>query len=388
MPITTPSILSFLWSVPHGMPTFYSSHHVCVGPGLLILGGASGFTLGASSVVFDDATGEPLSFDTAVGVTAAGGTTMLGMWHYPADSAVVIFGMRDSGTAANVRVYGFKVTYDLAGNLTAGPVATWSPNTAVPIVAVGHDDVDHHRLMAMDPVSCKTVEVDLSGGSVGTTSTPSLNSIFGGSLNQTQILLPLVGYGPQAAMLCSVYNSGSGATTAQTYLALYSGSNPPTSSLKTTSRMTGSSDWVVVGNTTGTVVHASFAFATADYLLVDPGGTFVSSPPPLAGYIWSIDGKSPHLNNGCIDSHNDENRDYLTSGANLRRRVRQWNPATGAEVYAWQYGTAAASNFPWTGRLVRRGEFWWNHNEPDFQVWGGDYPQLDGGWHIDRVHFA
>src|SRR5688572_17544845 len=116
-PSQTPAPLSLLWFGAHGMSPFFRQAFIDAEPGLLICAGSSGFAMGVTSVQFDDATGEPLVFETNSAISLATEPTFLGVWHFPAEQCVVIAGYKTTATAGDTRVWARRVYYDSAGNL-------------------------------------------------------------------------------------------------------------------------------------------------------------------------------------------------------------------------------------------------------------------------------
>lgn len=382
MPLSqTPSILSLVWTSAHGLSPFYAEAQwtIVAQPGVLVTCGASGFAMGASSVLFDDVTGEPLAFQSSTSVTAAGAITMIGVWHYPAESCVVLAGVRNSSTASDVRVYAQRVYYDSSGNLTPDPLVTHSPSgLANGTWSAGPASSSTMHVMGQNTATViRTATFDLAAGSVTTSGSPTVNSVFGGSLDRVSASTALYGLHGGAALLTTAYQNAAGAGTATTWVMLYTGSTP-TATQVSASRMTATGDNVMID--TRTFATGISGLAASAYIVSNSAITAQAVPTDV--FVNSTSQRQPQVSQdpGYLDSHNNENRDYLASALNLRRRVRMWNPDTGAEMYAWQYGTTtAASLFPLTGRLVARGEFWFNLNGANFQVWQGDFPTFGRG---------
>lgn len=370
-PTQTPAPLTHIWGPTHGISPFYSAASICAAPGLLLLVGVSGLTLGVTSVVFDDATGEPLAFETNTAISPGTGPAFLNWWHFPDEMCVVLAGYKVTSVDADARVWARRVYYDLAGNLTTpDPLTTWSPGEATGAMAVGVVDSSTVNVMHLESTRCRTTQMDLAAGTVGTVNTYTINSIFGGTIDRTSIALRLTGPHPEAAFVVAAYNNAAGITTAQTYIIRSTGPQP-TSTLVSTTRLTGGDVGVPEGDRSymsllGTLVNR----------LVDPSGLFQAVDPPTANFIYLYSQKSPRTGTGNLDSHNREDLTYGTvSGTNDKHRVREWDADTGAEVFAWEFpGSIGSVPIAPSGRMVKRGEFWFIHQTTVFNVYGGDYP--------------
>lgn len=372
-PTQTPAVLTTIWSVTHGLSTFYQGEQILAEDGLLLLAADSGFTIGVTSVVFDDDTGEPLAFQSLAAISPGSAPGFLGVWHFPAESCLVVVGYEAAGLASATRLWARRVYYDSAGNLsTPDPLTTWSPNLTAADVpcAIGCASSSSLNAIWFSTTSCKTTTMDLAAGTVGTVNTHTLSSIFGGSIDRVQLVHPLIGDHTDAAVLCTAYQNAAGVTTAQTYVVRWTGGTPTAavvSSSRATSMGTGPPDQdrtlMDVGGLGG-----------GPRRLTAPGGTFVDVQEPTANFIFSTTNRTTRAIPGHYDSHNREDLTYGTvSGSNDKRRVREWLADTGAEVFAWEYPNSIG-NHPYTGRLVKRGQFWFTRSTTTFSVHEGAFP--------------
>lgn len=372
-PTQTPAPLTTIWSVSHGLGTFYQGEQILADDGLLLMAAEAGFSVGLTSVVFDDDTGEPLAFQSNAAISLATAPSFLGVWHFPLESCVVVAGYK-VGTAADARLWARRVYYDTAGNFTTpDPLTTWSPSlTAAGVpVAVGCASSSSLNAIWFSTSSCKTTTLDLAAGTVGTVTTQTLSSIFGGSIDRVQLCAPLLGEHADASVLCTAYVNASGAATAQTYVVAWAGGTPTSANVSTSRATSMGSGPPDVGRTLLDVG----GLGGGPRRLTAPGGSpFLDVQEPNANFIYSSTNRTTRVIPGTYDSHNREDLTYGTvSGSNDKLRVRQWTADTGAEIYAWEYPGSIGSH-PYTGRLVKRGQFWFTRSTTIFSVHEGDFP--------------
>lgn len=371
-PTQTPAVLTNVWSVAHGLSAFFQEEFLLVEPGLMLAVGAQSFTLGVTAVVFDDATGEPLDFNSVATLNVGTSPLLLGVWHFPAESCIVIAGYDND--LVSPKMWARRVYYDSAGNITTpDPLVTWSPGitgTGAHGNTVGVVSSSSLHAMVMSGTSCKTTDLDLVAGTVGTVNTHTLASIFGGSIDRTQLGLPLIGDHVEASMIATAYVNSAGLSTAQTYRVEFT-AGTPIASLLSTSRVTGGGPQTPEGDRT---YFSLTGLGGSNFRLADPSGLFLDVIAPDANFIFAKTPRSPYTGTGKLDSHNREDLTYGTvSGSNDKRRVREWVADSGDEVFAWEYPNSIG-NHPITGRLVKRGQFWFGLNTSIFNVYEGDYP--------------
>src|SRR5512139_1319571 len=190
MALLTPSILDLIWYPTRDTSQWFQGStanlSLLLPPDGLFRAGNNqgGQDIGCTLIKFDADTGEPLAW--ASHSMASGGTNMqiVCMFHVPDEQAVVLFGTETPSTFTSHRVYAQRVEYDVAATtLTAGALATWSPNPS------STNPKDRYEpnctssttvdVFAWGVFNTSMATMNLTAGTVGSATTYTLASLFG-----------------------------------------------------------------------------------------------------------------------------------------------------------------------------------------------------------------
>lgn len=382
MPLLTPALISLAWSQAPGVDMYDSRFDVQVGPGGLIRAGIplTSSKLGCTLITYNTTTGEPLTYTAHAMVATGSGLKFRGVYHFPAENAVVLFGEASPSTATLHRVYGQRIVYNIAtGTLTAGPLATWSPN---PTTSSTKDSY------AADVPNSTTINVfghgvfnysmstlNLTAGTASAKVDYTVDSLCGGGRNRSS--WSGAGRNFPGVLLAAAYVSTAGIGSAETFRIPFT--STPGTAVNTGLGVASSiaTDVVPYGTTSTYMPNMTFPSGASPRLLSSTG--FAAAPSSLVRTDPAVTTHtSVGTNNASPNllSVNDE------TSANWIARL--YDPATGAEQQAWQFNSSVYNEV--AGMLSADRRFFWDWTGTAFRVWQDlAWVPVTDTWHVGAI---